>query len=717
MGLLEVLGIRKQSSSKENLSLLPPWKRYQFTPFDGMTDVVEKAYKKNATVFACMWILQSMFPEPELWAWEREDRISYKPIQGHAVRKLFSKPNQDMSEVEFLQFVITYAPLGGNVYVWKQRDKARRVKSLYPFHDGHITPIRSANTRDGFVAYYVMDDGSNEQTSPWGLERVDLLPGVAIPKSEIIHWKWMIDPLNPERGIGALEASAGDVLLANELRDYVYTFLKNDAKPPIIVTMAEGDEFTEDKAKRLKEQWKESGSGANRGTPKFVPFGMTAQELSSTLRDMEFGELGDRPDANICMGFHINPVVVGAIVGLKNSTYSDFSEANKALALQTMTPLWRSFESELQQGLAGEIGFSADESIRFDRSQVAALQESEKEKEERIAGAFDSGGVTRAEYRRFLGLEVSEADDVYKESLATIWVPRGTLRQNDPELLDAEEDRQSGDDEGKVSQRALKIVKEIKAKEKSREIGNALLAIRKGLFGKMEEAVEEYSSKLADEVVQRLLESGKGKKGKKTLDAGDLITAGDEEGLEIIIKRFYTAVLEASWDIWNITLGVETAFDLTSSLITGILGMAGGQVKEITKVTREKLQETLQYGNDQGWSIHQLVAGDPEEGIPGIKDLVEESYKNRSKNIARTELGLAQNTGTINRYEEAGVKEVLILDNGFPRSDENCVWIDGQVRSLEWTKTDHPDEGPSGIKNPLQHPGCVRVYAAYFGDQ
>ena len=221
MGLLQSLGLRKKENTRENIQLIPPWRRYQFAPFTGFTDTVEEAYKKNATVAACMWILQSMFPEPELWAWEREDRSSSVPIEGHVIRKLMASPHPDMSEVEWLQFAITYAPLGGNVYYWKQRDKARRVKYLWPLHDGQMTPIRSNNTADGFVAYYVLDDGSNEQSSPWGIERFDHIPGVAIPKKEIIQWKWMVDPLNPERGMGALEASAGDVLLANELRDYI----------------------------------------------------------------------------------------------------------------------------------------------------------------------------------------------------------------------------------------------------------------------------------------------------------------------------------------------------------------------------------------------------------------------------------------------------------------------------------------------------------------
>jgi len=153
---------------------------------------------------------------------------------------------------------------------------------------------------------------------------------------------------------------------------------------------------------------------------------------------------------------------------------------------------------------------------------------------------------------------------------------------------------------------------------------------------------------------------------------------------------------------------------LNDPLVTALLGKAGERVVDITDTTKDALREVLQYGNEQGWSVDELVRGDPEEGIRGIREVVDETYKGRARTIARSETGWAQNTGTINRYQDAGVKQVLVLDDGFDNSDENCVFIAGQVRSLAWTQSDHPDEGPSGIKNPLQHPNCVRVFAPYF---
>ncbi len=710
MGLLQSLGIRKNDSTRDRLRLVPPWRRYSFAPFSDISEVVEDAYKKNATTFACMWILQSMFPEPELWAWERGDRYSFKPIQGHPIRKLMARPNPDMSEVEFLQFAITYAPLGGNFYAWKQRDQEKHVKHLWPLHDGQVIPIRGRSTAEGIVAYFVMDDGSNKQTNPWGVERFDEHPGVAIPKSEMIHWKWMIDPLNPERGMGALEASAGDVRVANEIRDYIYSFLKNDATPPIVVFMADGDEYSEEKAKRLKEQWMESGGGSNRGTPRFLEFGMEAKQMSWSLRDMEFGDLGDRPDTAVTMGFHIHPAVVGTMAGMKNSTYSNFEEANRALALQTLIPMWRALASELQQGLAEEIGFSEEETLKFDTGQVRALQESEKEREEVHGSAFDRGGITRGEYRRAIGYEATEEDEVYKENLASVWVPRGQLRSYDPDLLEDEEERQGGDEEDGKG-------RELKAREQAQDIGNVLLKIRRGMMSRMRDEIKNYSERLADQIVQRLKESGKSKEDKSLPGVDDLILPDDLDKFETLIKRFYSKVLEASWGTWNVALGVEVAFDLNDPIVTEILGMAGDRVQNITDVTKQNLRGALQVAGEEGWGVDKLIAGDPDAGVLPLREIVEETYQNRSKAIARTELGMAQNAGTINRYGDAGVKKVLVLDNGFDRSDENCVWIAGKVRPLSWTKSDHPGEGPSGIKNPLQHPNCVRCFSPYFGDE
>lgn len=135
-----------------------------------------------------------------------------------------------------------------------------------------------------------------------------------------------------------------------------------------------------------------------------------------------------------------------------------------------------------------------------------------------------------------------------------------------------------------------------------------------------------------------------------------------------------------------------------------MLESAGADVVEITKTTRAALQQALQYGNEQGWSVGQLVRGD--ETQAGIRSIVEETYKNRSLTIARTELGNAQNAVTAERYKASGVELVEILDDGADDDDEECVIANGQIWTLAYFES-----------NRLEHPNCTRSAAPYFGER
>jgi len=720
----------RSKDKKSTLVLSSGWKRYlSWIPGMGMSEVVEDFYKGNATVFACMTVLANMFPEPELWAWERgEQRNEYKPLQKHALRSLMRKPNADMGEAELMQFVITYAPLGGNVYLWKDRQVNGKVKALYPLHDGQMQPVAGRKTSEGMVAYYVMDAGKiYEKNNPYRVDRFDNLQGIAVPKSDVVHWKWMIDPQNPARGIGALVASAGDANLAQEARNYVYSFLKNDGTPPLVVNMEEGDEGDKNTIERLKKEWVKSYGGKNKGVPAFLTAGMKVTQLGSNLSDLDTSSLRDGPDAAICMGFHIHPAVVGAIVGLKHSTYSNYSEASKALAEQTLIPLWRSFASEIEQSMAGEIGYASDVTIRFDLSQVSALSETEDAKEVRLGRALDRGGITRAEYRRGIGFDADKADDVYKETLAVIWTARGQLRETDPDMLagknaplSAKADIPPNSPQGRASDLGGEAQKTVAA------LGQSLRKIRGRLAPAVEAQLKVYFGQLAEGIVEAVERREKAAPlslrdtppnspqvrasdlggGERKGLAEEVFAEVDGGDLERLLKGFYVTVMDASWETWNVALGVQVAFDMTDPTVTKILAGAGARAKDINATTLQALRDALQYASDEGWGIDQLVRGDAEAGVRGLREIVDETYSGRARTIARTELGEAQNLASVSRYEEAGVDKVLILDNGKDDDDEACAIANGQVWSVAYFKS-----------HSLEHPNCTRAGAPYFGER
>jgi hypothetical protein len=139
--------------------------------------------------------------------------------------------------------------------------------------------------------------------------------------------------------------------------------------------------------------------------------------------------------------------------------------------------------------------------------------------------------------------------------------------------------------------------------------------------------------------------------------------------------------------------------------VVEVIKLAGTRVKGIQQATMDALRESLAYGAEQGWSVDDLVRGDPENGIRGLRDIISETYKDRARTVARAELGEAQNTATVSRYQEAGVSAVEILDGGADDSAPACQAADGKIWTLDLFDRHH-----------LQHPNCSRCSVPYFGD-
>lgn len=650
-------------------SFAPEWARYAFSQFT-MRQLVTEGYKKNSAVSACSTKLQLTFPEPPLLAgYEEEGR--FIPDHSHPISALLRQPNQDMGMVEFLQFAITYNPIGGNCYIWKQRSASGKVVALYPFSDLQVTPIAGRNTSEGFVRHYEFDPGDGNVT--------------IIPKEDMIHWKWMVDPEYPYKGIGAIALSAREVDKDNEATAYIFALLKNNAVPPLVVNLEEDDDSSQEEIDAMGRKWIQKHS---KGQPAFISAGMKVTQLGYDLNKLASDTLSDLPETRIAANFHVPPSVAGLNVGVKRSDYGD-TAARKAFTEETLMALWRSFSSELHNGLKDEFPMGNNFTLQFDVSRVGALQELKKDQRQSVNELWKSGLVTRAEAKQELGIKPLPGDDVYYVSLATEFVPA----------------KGSGS-VVRVDGNAKAFGSGVEMKAKRRSLSQSLLTIRKKSAMKMESALEKYFGDLADRVVERAsksVTSGQLSVKTKLPNADDLLNASDDAELEKLIKRFYVQVIELSWDSWSVTLGIEKAFDLTDPAVTRALKMAGDHVADIQDTTKDALRGLLQQANESGWSIDQIVRG--VDGQPGLRDIVEETYKNRARAIAISELGQAQNKASVERYRGADVQKVEILDGGDDDSAPACNLANGQIWTLELFE-----------KNLLQHPNCSRAAAPYFGD-
>ncbi len=662
------------------LPIFPEWMRYSFsTPtFRAMA---QEGYKGNGAVFGCISALAFAFPEPPLLVWQ-ETPGGQTPLRSHGLTKLLKRPNPQMGLAELLQYTIVYTAVGGNCYWYKVRSAARRVVQLWPLHDGQMTPVPG---KTQLIDHYLLDTG--EGTS------------VKVDAEDVVHHKWMPDPLAPHKGLAPLLAVAREVDTDNEATRYLFALLKNDAMPRLGLVVPSGVTLDDKQFKRLKNQWTDEHSEDKRGGVAVLEGGLDIKTIATTLKDLEFNALRRVPEARISGAFRVPAIIAQLYVGLERSTLANYAEARMQFAEDTLVPLWSNVADEVTTDLLPDFAGRDDEVVEFDLNRVVALQARLKERRSFALDGFKAYGMTRNEFRAAAELPLDADGDVYVMPLSMVQVPAAIKSPA-----------------GKKMHLSPATAKMMAVKDKRKDqtqIIEMQRAERRLVGNRMEADLDRYFADLADRVVRRAREFGKaltpvpspiGRGEAKDLPpANQLLTAADNAELGDILKRFTIDLVQLSWGTWNTALGVEAAFDLADPAVTSLLNDAGTRIKQISDTTLQAVRDLLKAGSDAGWSIDHLVRGDPASGVPGLRDIVLQTYKGRARTIARTELGNAQNKAAYHRFFGAGVTKVYVLDDGIGDEDEACVEVNQAVKPIEWM-----------IDNALEHPNCTRAFAPEF---
>ena len=195
----------------------------------------------------------------------------------------------------------------------------------------------------------------------------------------------------------------------------------------------------------------------------------------------------------------------------------------------------------------------------------------------------------------------------------------------------------------------------------------------------------------------------------KQLDPWALIPPEDAARLQAIVRPYLLQMILAASQEMGELVGLSGLTDSDPATLS-ILRSAGQRIVAINDVTRDAVQRTLQEGLARGLSDYEIARGVSErrdeagtvirEAFRGLRDTVEETYTHRADAIARTETAMASGEATVDRYREAGVSQVDIIDGpecGWTFHDDPDV-ADGSQRTV--------GEYQAQI---LSHPNCRRV--------
>lgn len=396
--------------------MLPTWQAgqpiYEMSTFQ---NYIQHGYTKNELIYGCISAHQSADASVRYAVQRKSDG---ETLDDHPIRALLAHPNPHMSEYEFHWLTTAFLYLAGKAYWEKVYDSAGNLIQLWPL-------------RPDFVQIVPGDRGSGELIK----EYLYAVPGVAeihLPPKQVLAFR-NPNPLDWYHSLPPVQIASRTGDVDNSVTDFIKLFFERGTMPPGILTSK--NKLTDPQVGEIKRRWSERYGGFNRWfEPAVMDADMSYQKTSASFAEMQFDQIDARSEVRICMALRVPPILIGAIVGLRFGTYSNYEEARKSWWEDVKSPEYKRRADALTLGLAGDFDTDiTDIEIVADLSDVPALKEAEAAKWTRADQSFAGGIITRNEAREYIGFEsLGPVGDVFASSMGIQYTPKDEMPGQQP---------------------------------------------------------------------------------------------------------------------------------------------------------------------------------------------------------------------------------------------------------------------------------------------
>ena len=423
---------------------------------DNYEAYADEGYRKNAIVYRCINEIANGAACVPFKLFQGEDELDQHPLLS-----LLRRPNPTQAGVEYFQAVYSYLLLSGNNYAIRS-DVSGEVRELYLLRPDRVRvkPSKTATPE----AYQYVIGGKVVKTYD-----ADPITG----ESEVKHMK-LYNPLDDYYGLSPLMAAATDIDNHNAINTHNISLLKNGARPSGAIVFKPANDrglpiqLSDGQRQQLKDDLDVKYTGAaNAGKPLLLEGDFDWREMGLSPKDMDFLQQRNMAAKDIALCFG----VPSQLIGIPDAqTYANVQEARLALYEETIMPLARRVESDLNEWLSPMYG--EDIRIMYDFDAVPAMTERRRRVYENVTQAVREGIISRNEARERLGLEpIDGGDDVY---IAANLFPLGTPETPPAQGEAAEEDAKDAYgifDESKERVARDVFTTEEEAEERAEEIG------------------------------------------------------------------------------------------------------------------------------------------------------------------------------------------------------------------------------------------------------
>src|SRR5690606_34239108 len=329
--------------------------------------------------------------EPPLMVVEEDPDGVEKWLPDHPLEPLLDEPSPDLTMGELLYLTRIYRDITGGALWVLNRNLGGDVgmATVFP-HDQFRVEVADVDGTRRLFGRFVVQTRNGERTY-----RPD----------EVVYFREP-NPYSWTRGLAPLDVALAWLNLGQQTAATVRDILRNALFPSVIVQADKEWAPSDQEYAKWKAALEAYARPGNKGKPLALLGGGNATVVSFSLADLLPGDVLDRVEACVAAAFRIPPVVLGFLVGLRNSPWSQMEQARRMTYEDTIEPLWRRDEKTLTRHLLRLVDPNPRRMIRFDTSKIRALQIDRAQMADIAQKTRDIGTVN--ERRALLGWEPIE---------------------------------------------------------------------------------------------------------------------------------------------------------------------------------------------------------------------------------------------------------------------------------------------------------------------
>lgn len=319
------------------------------------------AYSGNGVVFACVLSRLQLFAEAR-FQYRRFDNGRPGALFGDPGLSVLERPEPGKTTGDLLAKMEVDVSLAGNAFLYRSGNRIRRLR---PDWMAIVLGGDEPYGPDLEVAGYVYFPGGKAQQNP----------PVAFMRDEIAHYAPIPDPLASHRGMSWITPVVREVMADSGWRDHKIKFLEQGGVPPVFYKV-DPQSMTADAFNRFVERFRVEHEGAaNAYKALFMRAAVDPVPLGINFEQMDFKKVQGAGETRIAAAAGVPPIVVGLSEGLESATYSNYGQARRRFADQTMRPLWRNAAASLETIVPPPNGAE----LWYDDRDISALQEDQKD--------------------------------------------------------------------------------------------------------------------------------------------------------------------------------------------------------------------------------------------------------------------------------------------------------------------------------------------------